>query len=306
MARKKAHEEHENHERWLVSYADFITLLFAFFVVMYSISSLNEGKYKVLSQTMVAAFTGQPTEPNPVHNGTPYSSLPSIVDLPPLPKPDKLKPVPLDKGPGGAHKSVAAQQAERTLRKVAAQIATVLAESIRKGDVNVRMTPLGVVIDIHDTVLFPSGQDALTPQAQDLLDQVAGVLRGVPYPIQVNGFTDDRPIRNAQFRSNWALSAARAVSVVEMFIAQGVSPEQLVAAGYGQYHPVAPNDTAQGRAANRRVSVVIVSPLSDANPAQTPIVPAEAARPAEASAFASPKPAGPAPPATPPNPNPNS
>ncbi|MGC9162172.1 MAG: flagellar motor protein MotD [Thiomonas sp.] len=283
MARKKAHEEHENHERWLVSYADFITLLFAFFVVMYSISSLNEGKYKVLSQTLIAAFTGQPTTPTPVQMGQPFSSMPSAIDLPPLPKPPK--PEVIQPGRGGP----AAQAVQKTLEAVAKQIQTLLASAIRKGDVQVRMTPLGVVIDIHDTVLFASGQAELTPQAKELLNQIAGVLRGVSYPIQVNGFTDDRPINTPQFRSNWALSSARAVSVVEMFIAQGVRPEQLVAAGYGQYHPVASNDTAKGRAANRRVSVVIVSPLSNANLNQTPLVPAAApAVPPSATAAAAP------------------
>ena len=282
MARKKAHEEHENHERWLVSYADFITLLFAFFVVMYSISSLNEGKYKVLSQTMIAAFTGQPTTPNPVQVGQPFNSMPSAIDLPPIPKQQKPEVVP--PGRGGP----AAKEVQKTLEGVARQIESLLAGAIRKGDVQVRMTPLGVVIDIHDTVLFASGQAELTPQAQDLLDQIAGVLQGVAYPIQVNGFTDDRPINTPLFRSNWALSSARAVSVVEMFIAQGVPPEQLVAAGYGQYHPVASNDTARGRAANRRVSVVIVSPLSNANVNETPIVPAQA--PASPAAVTPPSP----------------
>ena len=282
MARKKAHEEHENHERWLVSYADFITLLFAFFVVMYSISSLNEGKYKVLSQTMIAAFTGQPTTPNPVQVGQPFNSMPSAIDLPPIPK--QLKPEVVLPGRGGP----AAKEVQKTLEGVARQIESLLAGAIRKGDVQVRMTPLGVVIDIHDTVLFASGQAELTSQAQDLLNQIAGVLQGVAYPIQVNGFTDDRPINTPLFRSNWALSSARAVSVVEMFIAQGVPPEQLVAAGYGQYHPVASNDTAKGRAANRRVSVVIVSPLSNANVNETPIVPAQA--PAAPAAVTPPSP----------------
>jgi chemotaxis protein MotB len=270
MARKKAHEEHENHERWLVSYADFITLLFAFFVVMYSISSLNEGKYKVLSQTMVAAFTGQPTTPNPVQVGQPFNSMPSAIDLPPIPKPQQ--PEIIQPGRGGP----GARQVQKTLEGVAEKVRELLASAIRKGDVRVRMTQLGVVIDIHDTVLFASGQAELTLQAQELLNQIAGVLQGVAYPIQVNGFTDDRPINTAQFSSNWALSSARAVSVVEMFIAQGVKPDQLVAAGYGQYHPVESNDTVKGRAANRRVSVVIVSPLSNANVNDTPIVPAEA------------------------------
>lgn len=281
MGRKKTHEEHENHERWLVSYADFITLLFAFFVVMYSISSLNEGKYKVLSQTMVAAFTGQPTTPIPVQVGQPFSSIPSIVDLPPIPK--QQKPQIVQPGRGGGPE---ARQVQKNLEDVARQIETLLASAIRKGDVRVRLTPLGVVIDIHDTLLFASGRAELTPQAQDLLNQIAGVLQGVSYPIQVNGFTDDRPINTAQFHSNWALSSARAVSVVEMFIVQGVHPDQLVAAGYGQYHPVASNDTVKGRAANRRVSVVIVSPLNNANVNETPIVPAEApsAQPAAAAA----------------------
>jgi len=270
MARPKPHEEHENHERWLVSYADFITLLFAFFVVMYSISSLNEGKYKVLSQTIIAAFTGQPTTPVPVQTGQPFNSTPSAIDLPPLPKPQK--PEVIEPGRGGP----AAREVQKNLDEVAKKIQELLSSAIRKGDVRVRTTPLGVVIDIHDTVLFASGQADLTPQAQDLLDQIAGVLRGVTYPIQVNGFTDDRPINTPQFHSNWALSAARAVSVVEMFIAQGVPPEQLVAAGYGQYHPVATNATAQGRAANRRVSVVVVSPLANATVNETPIVPAQA------------------------------
>ncbi|CUA96731.1 flagellar motor protein MotD [Thiomonas bhubaneswarensis] len=289
MARKKAHEEHENHERWLVSYADFITLLFAFFVVMYSISSLNEGKYKVLSQTMIAAFTGQPTTPNPVQVGQPFNSMPSAIDLPPIPK--QQKPEIIQPGRGGP----GAKEVQKTLEGVARQIEALLSSAIRKGDVQVRMTPLGVVIDIHDTVLFASGQAELTPQAQELLDQIAQVLHGVDYPIQVNGYTDDRPINTPLYRSNWALSSARAVSVVEMFIAQGVRPEQLVAAGYGQYHPVASNDTAKGRAANRRVSVVIVSPLSHANVNETPILPAQA--PAQ--------PAGPAAeltPVTPPSP----
>lgn len=289
MARKKAHEEHENHERWLVSYADFITLLFAFFVVMYSISSLNEGKYKVLSQTMIAAFTGQPTTPNPVQVGQPFNSMPSAIDLPPIPK--QQKPEIIQPGRGGP----GAKEVQKTLEGVARQIESLLSSLIRKGDVQVRMTPFGVVIDIHDTVLFASGQAELTPQAQELLDQIAQVLHGVDYPIQVNGYTDDRPINTPLYRSNWALSSARAVSVVEMFIAQGVRPEQLVAAGYGQYHPVASNDTAKGRAANRRVSVVIVSPLSHANVNETPIVPAQA--PAQPAG-----PAGELTPVTPPSP----
>ena len=247
---RKRHEEHENHERWLVSYADFITLLFAFFVVMYSISSVNEGKYKVLSKTLVAAFTGQPTRAMPVEAADGVGGRPRLVQLPPLPT-------------AGAQSS-AARSAHDALRQRLAQIARTLAErlseQIRAGQVQVRLTPQGVVIDIHDNVLFASGSAQLGAGAQGVLHEITDELVRLPYQFQVNGYTDDKPIHNAQFSSNWELSVMRSLSVVNMLISQGVSPQQLVAAGYGQYHPVAANTTPEGRAANRRVSIVIVSP----------------------------------------------
>lgn len=274
--RRAAAEEHDNHERWLVSYADFITLLFAFFVVMYAISSLNEGKYKVLSQTLVAAFTGQPQRPEPIQQGLPFSSTPSLVDLPPMPR--RVEP---RKSPAVDQSADPAQQSLQDLRQ---RVESLLAGSIARGEVNVRLTPLGVVIDIHDAVLFASGQAVLGAQADSVLGAIAQVLREVPNLIQVNGYTDDKPIHNAQFSSNWALSAARAVSVVERFIADGVAPQQLVAAGYGEYHPVASNATAEGRAKNRRVSVVIVSPNARIAPAAATASGALAALPLAAAA----------------------
>ncbi len=247
---RKRHEEHENHERWLVSYADFITLLFAFFVVMYSISSVNEGKYKVLSKTLVAAFTGQPTRAMPVEAADGVGGRPRLVQLPPLPT--------------AGVQSSGARSAHDALRQRLAQIARTLAErlrdQVRAGQVQVRLTPQGVVIDIHDNVLFASGSAQLGAGAQGVLHEIADELVRLPYQFQVNGYTDDKPIHNAQFSSNWALSVMRSLSVVNMLISQGVSPQQLVAAGYGQYHPVAANTTPEGRAANRRVSIVIVSP----------------------------------------------
>ncbi len=280
MARRRraaAAEEHENHERWLVSYADFITLLFAFFVVMYAISSLNEGKYKVLSQTLVSAFTGQPERPEPIQQGLPFSSTQSLVELPPLPQPRRVEP---RKSPIAEKTADPTEQGLRDLRQ---RVESLLAGPIARGEVNVRQTPLGVVIDIHDAVLFASGQAVLGAQADSVLGTVAQVLREVPNLIQVNGYTDDKPIHTAQFSSNWALSAARAVSVVERFIADGVAPQQLVAAGYGEYHPVASNATAEGRAQNRRVSVVIVSPNAKIAPAAPVASGALVALPAAAS-----------------------
>jgi chemotaxis protein MotB len=250
MGRRKTQHEHENHERWLVSYADFITLLFAFFVVMYSISSVNEGKYKVLSKTLVAAFTGQPTRPLPLEAADGSGGQPRLVQLPPLPTAGTQS--------GGGEQ--ARQALRRRLAQIAQSLAAGLAAQIRQGQVQVRLTPLGVVIDIHDNVLFASGSAQLGGGAQQVLSQVSGVLAGLPYQFQVNGYTDDKPIHNAEFASNWELSTMRALSVLNMLVGQGVAPQQLVAAGYGQYHPVDSNATPQGRAANRRVSIVIVSP----------------------------------------------
>lgn len=253
MARRRRVEEHENHERWLVSYADFITLLFAFFVVMYSISSLNVGKYKVLSQTLVAAFTGTPMRQQVIQTGQPYSSARQLVNLPPLPRPTSLVP---------RRQSLRdAQQVDRIARAVQRS----LAPQIARGQVDVRLTPTGVAIDIHDSLLFASGQAGLAPSAQPVLARISELIAPLPYEFQVNGYTDDQPIRTAQFQSNWDLSSARAVSVVDMLIAQGVPPQQLVAAGYGQYHPIASNATEAGRAANRRVSIVVVTPDASAS-----------------------------------------
>jgi chemotaxis protein MotB len=263
MARRKKEEEHENHERWLVSYADFITLLFAFFVVMYSISSVNEGKYKVLSQTLVAAFTGQPTTPEPIRVGPAGAEAHRLVDLPALPQPTSLVPTPEAKRPQKGQRD-SGDPVQSQLDNVAQTLRQRLAPQIGDGQINVRMTGLGIVIDIHDSLLFASGDATLSSGAQSLLLQIADVVNALPYRIQVNGYTDDKPISNAQFASNWALSAMRAVTVVQMLIEQHVVPGRLVAAGYGQYHPVASNATPQGRAANRRVSIVVVSPEASA------------------------------------------
>ena len=263
MGRRSKDEEHENHERWLVSYSDFITLLFAFFVVMYSISSVNEGKYKVLSQTLVAAFTGHPTTPDPIRVGRPGYDQHALVDLPPLPKPTSIVSAPAHQhaaqGPRVAPDTVADR-----LAKVARVLQLRLAQQIGSGQIHVHMTGQGIVIDIHDNLLFASGDATLSTGAQSLLLQIAGVLATLPYQIQVNGYTDNKPISNAQFSSNWELSAMRAVTVVQMLVTQHVPPAQLVAAGYGQYHPVASNATPEGRSANRRVSIVIVSPQASA------------------------------------------
>src|ERR1700722_578959 len=164
-----------------------------------------------------------------------------------------------------------------------AQLSKSLASLIRKGEVNVSLQPLGVVIDINETLLFHSGKADLMPDALPLIDEIAKILVDLRYQIQVNGFTDNVPIHNAQFDSNWDLSATRAISVVKRFAASGIDPTLLVGAGFGEYHPVAPNNTVEGKTANRRVSIVVVSPLEGDNPARSRLIGSGAEHPAPAA-----------------------
>ncbi len=276
MARRKKAEEWDNHERWLVSYADFITLLFAFFVVMYAISSVNEGKYKVLSKTLVSAFSGQPWSPVPIRSNTPPPLSQTPVKLPPLPKIADATPVPhVQKGrvsPRAKNDPQTPSHPDTAMRRIEAQMETLLRPLIEQGSVAIHRSNLGVVIDLNAKILFHSAQAQLSPNATATLGAIAQVLSQVPYQIQVAGFTNDLPIRTAQFPSNWALSAARAVSVVEIFVQHGVNPRHLVAAGYGKYHPVAPNDTAKGLVMNRRVSIVVVAPQHPSSAGTDPIM----------------------------------
>ncbi|MBV9552022.1 MAG: OmpA family protein [Alphaproteobacteria bacterium] len=161
------------------------------------------------------------------------------------------------------------EQRVQGLDSAYAELTKALSQLIGNGQVHVSLQSLGVVIDINETLLFNSGKAELTPTALPLIDQIARILVGLHYQIQVNGFTDNVPIHNAQFDSNWDLSATRAISVVKRFVAAGIDPTLMVGAGFGEYHPVGPNDTLDGRASNRRVSIVVVSPIEGTDPAKT-------------------------------------
>lgn len=268
MARKRRHEEHENHERWLISYADFITLLFAFFVVMYSVSSVNEGKYRVLSEALTAAFRSPSKSMQPVQLGAPAKSplhedvsvkqAPMAVMLPNIPVP-KPKP-PLagpDRSQGSAANGGGRDRTERALDTIAKEIEQAMGELIRAGLVKVRRNPHAVEVEINTNVLFPTGSATLTQAARAVVTELAGVLRKFTHTVHVEGFTDDVPISSPVFPSNWELSAGRAASVVHLFTDAGIAPERMVAIGYGQYRPVADNGTPEGRTRNRRVVLVI-------------------------------------------------
>jgi chemotaxis protein MotB len=244
MARKPFEEEHENHERWLVSYADFITLLFAFFVVMYAISSINEGKYRVFSTSLITAFNPRSGPPATTNVDTPPS-------LPP--------PLPLAK----RRAAEALRREKETMTAIARDLKQLLAPLVREGKVRVTQNGRGVSVEINASVLFAPGEAKLSAESDQALKVVAALLQTDTHAIQVEGHTDKMPISNPSFPSNWELSSARASSVVRLFIDSGVTESRLTAVGHAANIPVGTNDTAEGRARNRRVTVTILSGLPD-------------------------------------------
>jgi len=254
MARKKRIEEHENHERWLVSYADFITLLFAFFVVMYSISSVNEGKYRVLSDSMVAAFRDPARSLEPVQVG-------DLMRAPVQPEetPDRNKPnIEVFKMPQPAEQQEP-EGIDESVQDLADSIEASMADLVDDGLIQVRRDKRWIEVEIKSSILFDSGSAGLSAPSAPVLKKLADKFKGLDNVIHVEGFTDNVPINNFDYLSNWELSAARAASVVHLFTGLGVQPKRLAAIGYGEFRPVASNDTADGRARNRRVVLVIMS-----------------------------------------------
>ncbi|AXK40464.1 flagellar motor protein MotD [Crenobacter cavernae] len=252
MARRRRHEEeHENHERWLVSYADFITLLFAFFVVMYAISSVNEGKYRVLSTAIVEAFnTGEKITVNPTPPTGGANTMIAVPNAKPVAEAVKSRPKVTTPERG---------REQAKLAQLANELMKVMDPLIRGGQVRVTQSALGVAIEIKDSALFPVGQAAPSAQSRQVLAEVARVLSTVDNPVRVEGFTDNVPIKNPVYPSNWELSASRAGSVVRLFVESGIAPDRLVAIGRAENLPVADNASDDGRAKNRRVSITVLS-----------------------------------------------
>ncbi len=280
--RRRHEEEHENHERWLVSYADFITLMFAFFVVMYAISQVNEGKYRILSDTLASAFKNVP--------GSAAGTFEAIN--PAAPKPIA---VPIRSIKPTIKTDEKTRQKRDTLRKMAKDVAEALAPLVKEGQVRITEGALGITIDINANVLFAPGEARLDVGAVRALFAVAQILAPTEFPITVEGHTDNTPISTPQFPSNWELSGVRASSVVRLFIDAGVDAKRLTVAGYADQRPVAGNTTPEGRQRNRRVAILIESRPEDV-PAELKVeeegpAPAEGAAPAAQSAAAAPAPA---------------
>jgi len=235
--------EPENHDRWLISFADFITLLFAFFVVMYAISAVNESKYRVLASSLGDAFGRSPSSEAPV------PQLPTMT-LPPEVKQRTLK-----------QQQAIEEQAHMT--EVASNLLDVMAPLAKEGKVRVTQSRRGVSIEINANVLFAPGHAELEPQSLTVLRAVAEHLRREPFNLEITGHTDNVPISNSIYASNWELSAVRASSVVRLLAENGIAPVRLFAIGREASLPIAPNDTAEGRARNRRVELMILSGLPD-------------------------------------------
>jgi chemotaxis protein MotB len=261
MVRRRRQEVHVNQERWLISYADFITLLFAFFVVMYSISQVNDSKYRVLSDTFIEAFN-QPA--NTQKNSEPQENIsPSTVIITPI---DMGKTTVTETTPPDVAEPVTPDEPIKTSDELA-QISDLVTEKftqlINDQMIQVSSNELWLQIELKDSILFSSGSADTSEQAQKIFDEIAGILKSYSNPVQVEGFTDNIPIKSVKYPTNWELSTARASAIVKYLASKGVAPERLSAVGYGEYQPVAVNDTEQGRAQNRRVTIMVAKRKMD-------------------------------------------
>jgi len=294
MARKKKHEEHENHERWLVSYADFITLLFAFFVVMYAVSSVNEGKYRVLSDSMMAAFKSSPRSNTVIQLGSSATKRDIEITIQKALKRSAQETGEKDQAPLGSPFQAltrspladqdfrgAGQRGAGNLKRLEAEVAQAMAGLIAKELIKVRSSETWLEIEIKDSVLFASGSARLQTEAIPVLEELANIFGKLSNAIAVEGFTDNLPIETDEFPSNWELSTGRAASVVHLFTARGIEPTRLSAVGYGEFQPIADNSTPEGRAENRRVVLVVSSSTSPRRIVEEPEQKIESAVPGE-------------------------
>jgi chemotaxis protein MotB len=272
VGRRKKHEEHVNHEAWAIPYGDLITLLLAFFVVMYALSSVNEGKYRVLSDSLVAAFRTAPKSLDPVQIGEVSRSREASQ----VQQPRTLVPLEIDKAIREAFSQVersaeweamramgmTPDEIDETLAEIealSAMIGTELEEFIANDQVELRENGFWLEIEINTSVLFPVASARLAEDYLPVIRRLGEILATTDSRIQVEGHTDNVPINTVEFPSNWELSAARAASVVRLFRESGVDPTRMAAVGYGEFQPVGDNSTNEGRAENRRVVVVVTA-----------------------------------------------
>lgn len=252
MARKKEPEKAANHERWLVSYADFITLLFAVFVTLYAMSQTDKKKVEQVAASYRSAFgvTGMSNTGKP--------NVAPKVDVAPVPtiKPQAQPPSVPKASKGNTGKTKATH---KDFRQMLVSIEKKLLERNASEAVQVTVTPRGLVISLKEAGFFDSGSATIRPEAIPLLTEIAKVLEPYENPISFEGHTDNKPIRSALFPSNWELSSSRATAIARQFIDHhGVDPQLVAVTGYGEYRPVVSNSTEEGRRQNRRVDIVML------------------------------------------------
>jgi len=249
MARKKKTPVPENHERWLISYADFITLLFAFFVVMFASSQTDRGRAQQVSDSVKKALQGERL------STLLASVLGGTVDN--LGQGNAMM-----RGPGGAQK-VRLEKNEQKMAELVPSMKLLteeLKDEIAAGRIRINMEPRGLVVSFQQAALFPSGGDDVSPGSLEAMGKLAGAIAKLPNPIRLEGHTDSVPIKTARFRSNWELSAARSIAILELLATRfGLARERMSITGYADVAPVASNDTEAGRAKNRRVDIVILN-----------------------------------------------
>ena len=273
MSRKK-HEDHVNHEAWAIPYADLMTLLLAFFVVMYAVSSVNEGKFRVLSESMVAAFRGVPMVPDPIQIGKPATAIDATGGEPArtiqaldllssgmlgdLGAADRLfQGVLGDDLDEGALAAIA-----EGMSRIADEIQEAMGILIDADMIRVRRDLFWLEVEINTAILFASGSAELYPAARPILEKLGTILKEFSVRVHVEGFTDTMPISTQVFPSNWELSAGRAATVVRLLAQQGLDPARMAAIGFGEFRPIADNSTPEGRQENRRVTVVVLADRS--------------------------------------------
>jgi chemotaxis protein MotB len=246
--------EHENHERWLVSYADFITLLFAFFVVMFASSQTDKGRAKQVSESVQKALAeGAPFGASSAATPAVAKVLGGTVD-------DKGQGNAQMKGPGGAQRAAFNAPPDQVVELIPSLhlLSASLEQEVKAGKLQISLEPRGLVVSLRSAVFFPSGTDVIDPATYPIVEKLAKVLNGIPNPVRLEGHADSIPIHNQRFRSNWDLSAARSIAMLELLTTKfDVPKERCAIVGYAEMAPVDTNESEAGRAHNRRVDVVI-------------------------------------------------
>lgn len=238
--RHEEHEEHENHERWLVSYADMVTLLMVFFIVLFAMSTLDVNKYRAIAESFSEAIGGGPTEVIPI----------SADAEPQIPQPTP--------GPSASPDSATDPESQKSPEDIAEELKAEIAAAGLSNDVKVTTDERGVVLLLTNSLLFTPGRADILPAGRRTLERLSPLIAQRDKPLVIEGHTDNVPISNSQYLSNWELSTGRSTNVLRFLLLQGIDPKRLTASGYADTHPLATNSTVEGREENRRVEIILV------------------------------------------------